>query len=108
MGENKGGVIVSNRTDEKIEVSRESSDFWFAMVDIDIMQDTELSPMARYIYAIICTYASKMGGRFWPGIERVADTADVDIEIVRTVYRELEEKGILSNAKKRCIDDEEG
>ena len=78
------------------------------MVDIDIMQDTELPQMARFIYAIICTYASKMGGRFWLGIERVAETADVDIEIVRTVYRELEEKGILSNAKKRCIDDEEG
>ena len=96
----------------RVEVNRESSDYWFAMVDIDVIQDVELSPEARWVYAVVCTYASKMGGKFWPGIERVSQTAGLDIEAVEEAYRELESKRILSNARRRCIgnthSDEEG
>ena len=91
--------------DERITVSRSSDAFWFAMVDIDVLRDAELSMTAKFVYTVICTFASTMTGRFWPGIERVARTAGLDIETVEAAYRELEKKRILSNARRQCIED---
>lgn len=44
-----------------------------------------------------------MGGSFWPSIERVSQTANVDIETVRKAYMELERKGLLSAARARWL-----
>lgn len=90
-------------SNERIATTREQRDFWFAMVDIDVLQDTELSMMAKFIYAVVCTFASVMGGSFWPSIERVSQTANVDIETVRKAYMELERKGLLSAARARWL-----
>ena len=48
--------------DTQVEITRDSNDFWFACVDIDVLRNKDLSPMAKYIFAVACTFASVMVG----------------------------------------------
>ncbi|MBR0150236.1 MAG: helix-turn-helix domain-containing protein [Synergistaceae bacterium] len=88
--------------DTQVEITRDSNDFWFACVDIDVLRNKDLSPMAKYIFAVACTFASVMVGRYWPSIDTVANTANVSPREVMLAYKELADKGILTQLQDRC------
>ena len=90
--------------DEIIEI-QDTRDFWFACVDIDVLKDNTLSPEARFIFSVMCTYASVMGERRYPNIEEVSRDSGFCIDLLNIVYRELNERGLLLKLWNRCDHD---
>lgn len=83
--------------DEVIEIQRNDNDFWFACVDIDVLRDNELSIESRFIFALICTFASTMVGRRWVDIDTITKLAGgMPRDMVKMTYLELERKGLLT------------
>ena len=75
---------------------RSRKDFWFACVDIDVLRDSELSPMARFVFAVICTFTSTVEGRScWPSNDAVATAARVSKRTVIRALMELEARGVI-------------
>ena len=80
---------------QDFEVQRNSSDFWFACVDIDVVRDSSLSLTVRAIYSIICSYASITNRSCWPTVKTLAQDAGVSESTVQRALKELVDKGVI-------------
>ena len=80
---------------QDFEVQRNSSDFWFACVDIDVVRDSSLSLTVRAIYSIICSYASITNRSCWPTVKTLANDAGVSESTVQRALKELVDKGVI-------------
>ena len=77
---------------------RASKDFWFACVDIDVIRDKELSQSARFIFTVLCTFATTDNRGCWPSNDAVAEAAGVSKRTVIRAYQELETRGIIARS----------
>lgn len=77
---------------------RADEDFWFACVDIQVLWDKTLSQSARFIFAILCTFAGTDNRGLWPKNETVADVAGVSVATVKRAYKELEGRGAIARS----------
>ena len=77
------------------ETMRSEKDFWFACTDIEVIRDKTLTPMSKYIFSVLCTFANLNNRTCWPSVETVADTAGVSSRTVRRAYDELEARGVI-------------
>ena len=75
--------------------SQNDQNYWFAKVDISVVRDTTLSPTAKYIFTVLCTFADDNRG-CWPSNEKVAEVAGLSERTVIRAYKELEARGIIS------------
>lgn len=84
---------MSNQTQDTL---RDSSDFWFACVDIKVLRDKKLSLAARGIFAILCTFATMENRGAWPKNETVAELAGVSVKTIKRAYQELAARGVIT------------
>lgn len=77
---------------------RSSKDYWFACVDIDVMRDKELSQSAKFIFAVLCTFAGFDKRGCWPSNSVMAEAAGVSTSTVIRAYKELEARGVIARA----------
>ena len=71
--------------------------FWFAFLDIAVMQDRTVSFYARGIYALLATYANAKNGRSWQlKIDTIAEVAGISRRQVQYALKELAERGYIS------------
>lgn len=77
---------------------RASKDFWFACVDMAVLCDKTLTQTARFVFAILCSFAGMDNRGVWPKNETVADVTGLSIRTVIRAYNELECKGIIARS----------
>lgn len=70
-------------------------DFWWACVDICVIQDKNLSPVDKTVYAVLCTFASVNGRKCFPKVATIAENAGCSIRAVQESLKTLEAKGYL-------------
>ena len=76
--------------------SRGKEDFWFAKVDRAVMLDKTLSQTAKYIFAVLCTFADSDKRGCWPSNDTVAEAAGVSERTLIRAYKELEARGVIA------------
>ena len=79
---------------------RSSKDFWFACVDIEVLCDKELSQSAKFIFAILCIFATTNNRGVWPSNDTVAKIAGVSVRTVIRAYNELEARGAIARSER--------
>ncbi|MDO5115983.1 MAG: helix-turn-helix domain-containing protein [Synergistaceae bacterium] len=84
---------VINVTDGKIEDGR--SGFWFCILDIDVMQNKELSFFARGIYALLATYVNTKDRSWCLKIDTIAEVAGISRRQTQYALKELAERGYI-------------
>ena len=77
---------------------RPKKDFWFSCVDTDVLRDNKLSPMARFIFSVLCTFITLNNRNCWPSNDTVAEAAGVSKSTVKRAYQELETRGIIERS----------
>ena len=75
---------------------RDKEDFWFAKVDRNVMLDKTLSQTAKYIFAVLCTFADTAKRGCWPSNETVAESAGVSERTLLRAYKELMARGVIA------------
>ena len=80
------------------ETLRSSKDYWFACVDVDVLRDKGFSPMAKFIFAVLCTFAGFDSRGCWPSNDAVAEAAGVSTSTVKRAYKELESRGVIARS----------
>ena len=78
---------------------RYSSDNWFTCVDTVVMTDKYLSPIAKYVFAVLCAIAGFGCRSCSPSDEEVADLAGVAVRTVLRAYDELAARGVISRTE---------
>jgi DNA-binding MarR family transcriptional regulator len=66
----------------------------FGIVDLEVMQDPDLSLRAKGVYALLCTYANKDRICF-PSITTLAEVCGVSRRTMERVIHELEQKSYV-------------
>lgn len=80
---------------KKITGLRYSKDNWFTCIDTEVLTDRQLSSTAKLVFSVLCIIAGFGYRECSPGVDEVADIADVSVRTVQRVYRELEARGII-------------
>jgi len=80
--------------EENIQIS-DDRDFWFAHLDICVMQDKNLSFVAKGVYALLATYMDVKSRTWSVRIKTLADTAGISERQVRYAVKELKERGYI-------------
>lgn len=75
---------------------RYSHDNWFTCVDTAVLADKELSQSAKIIFAVLCMLAGFGYRSCEPDDQTVADLAGVEVSTLRSVYEELEARGVIA------------
>lgn len=83
---------------------REQKDFWFACVDIDVIRDKSLTPSAKFIFTVLCSFVNINNRNCWPSNDAVAKAAGVSKTTVIRAYRELEARGVIKRTARRSND----
>lgn len=86
-------------TGEQVELKSKHIPFTMCPNCID---DTTLSIYAKYIYKVLCSYASSETNKVWPSQETLARKASCSISSVKRALEELEASELL---KKETIRD---
>jgi DNA-binding transcriptional ArsR family regulator len=68
--------------------------FWWAAVDVAVLRDRELSPWAKVIYAVLCTYADRTRVCF-PSVATLCSDAGMSERQARYALKELEKSGYV-------------
>lgn len=89
---------MSEQTARTLNDKQDEQDFWFAKVDADVVRDTKLSPTARLIFTVLCTFADKDKRGCWPSNEAVAEAAGVSKSTVIRACKELEARGVIARS----------
>ena len=85
---------------------RPSKDFWWACVDVAVLCDKTLSQSAKFIFSILCIFATTNNRGVWPSNETVADIAGVSVATVKRAYKELEARGVIARLER--FDEKDG
>ncbi len=85
---------------------RASKDFWFACVDMAVLCDKMLSQSAKFIFSILCMFATTNNRGVWPSNNTVAEIAGVSERTVAQVYKELEDRGVIARSER--FDEKDG
>ena len=70
--------------------------FWYATPDISVLWDNSVAPLTRFIFTIICSFATLKKRNAWPSNRTVAKIVGVSVATVKRAYQELTKKGIGS------------
>lgn len=90
-------VTEANIGPEDGYISDGRGGFWFAFLDIAVMQDREVSFHARGVYALLATYANAKNGRSWQlKIDTIAEVAGISRRRVQYALKELADRGYIS------------
>ena len=84
----------------EIERMTDDRDFWFAIVDIRVMQDRSLSPSDKGIYAVLCSFASAHGRICFPRVKTIAETANCSERTVQEALKRLEAAGYIERKER--------
>lgn len=63
------------------------------------MTDKELSPIAKYVFAVLCAIAESGYRSCSPSDEEVADLAGVAVHAILRAYNELEARCVISRTE---------
>lgn len=91
---------------QEVRTLRSTKDFWAASVDIDVLCDKELSISAKFVFSLLCIFATMNNRGVWPGNEKIAKMAGVSIRTVARAYKELRARGVI--ARWGRFDEEDG
>ncbi len=80
---------------EVIGITRDRTDFWFTCVDSDIIGDKELSLMARYIFAVLCTTVGFGHRSCKASNQEIANIAGFSELTIMRAIKELEDRGAI-------------
>lgn len=69
--------------------------FWYATPDISVLWDNSVAPLTRFIFTIICSFATLKKRNAWPSNRTVAKIVGVSVATVKRAYQELTKKGII-------------
>lgn len=72
-----------------------NENFWYATPDITVLWDNSVAPMTRFIFTILCSFATLKKRNAWPSNKTVADIVGVSVATVKRAYSELIAKGII-------------
>lgn len=76
-------------------------DFWFAIVDIKVLQDKNLTPCDKLVYAGLCTFASVNGRRAcFPKIKTIAEAVSCSERSVQEGLKRLEAAGYIERRER--------
>jgi DNA-binding Lrp family transcriptional regulator len=80
--------------------SRNSSDFWFACVDIQVIKDPTLSPCDKAVYAVICAHANVQTRTCPLRVQTIADEANCSVRSVQESLKTLVERGVIERVER--------
>ncbi len=75
---------------------QQSKDFWWICVDFDVVMDTVLSSTARFVFTVLCRFASIQNRSCWPSNATVAGITGYSTRTVMRAYEELESRGMIA------------
>ncbi len=73
----------------------DSQNYWFSKTDIVVVRDLSLSPMAKYVFTVLCTFADRETRGCWPSNDKVAEVAGISPSTLKRAYKELETRGVI-------------
>lgn len=79
----------------QIDVQRDSSDLWFAMVDLKVATDSTLSPIDKAVFCVLCVHVNWQKRDCWLKVETIAKEAGCSERSVQNSLKCLEERGII-------------
>jgi hypothetical protein len=92
--------FTSKETSQQFEESfefrnRDSRDFWFACVDIQVIRDRMLSPCDKAVYAVICSHVNVETRSCPLRIRTIAEEAKCSVRSVQESLKALVERGVI-------------
>lgn len=82
---------------ENFEVQR---DFWFACVDIDVLEDNRLTPIEKVIFCLLCRYVNLGSRDCFPSIKKLAEKANCSEFSVKKALKRLAELGLIERQER--------
>ncbi len=74
---------------------RSSRDNWFTCVDTVVLMDKELSPIAKYVFTVLCMLAGFGSRSCSPSNEELAGITGLSKRTVIYSVKELEARGVI-------------
>lgn len=84
---------------EELMNLKDSRDFWFSMLDIDVMRSKEISFFAKGIYSILVTFADTKNRSWCLRVKTLTEIAGISERQVRYALKELKDKGVIAIKK---------
>ena len=81
-------------------IQRSASDFWFACVDIDVLDDERLTPIEKVVFTLLCRYASPQNRAGYPSIKKLALKANCSDYSVQKAIKRLIELGLIERQER--------
>jgi DNA-binding Lrp family transcriptional regulator len=94
---------ISNKAQEHdiLEFTgRGTDDFWFAMIDIEVIKDKELSPLDKTVFAIICAHVNVQTRSCPLKVKTIAEEAGCSERSVQKSLKILLERGIIQRVER--------
>lgn len=82
---------------ENFEVQR---DFWFACVDIDVLEDNRLTPIEKVVFCLLCRYVNLGSRDCFPSIKKLAEKANCSEFSVQKALKRLAELGLIERQER--------
>ena len=77
--------------------------FWFACVDIDVLEDDRLTPIEKIVFCLLCRYVNQTDRNCFPSVKILAEKTNCSEYSVQKALKKLVELGLIKR-QERFID----
>ena len=89
-------------SNQAFEVQRNQSAFWFACVDIAVLDDERLTPIEKIVFCLLCRYTTWQKRECFPSVKIISQKAKCSEYSVQKALKKLVELGLIER-KERFI-----
>lgn len=86
--------------DVSLIIQRSPTAFWFACVDVDVLEDERLTPIEKVVFSLICRYANPQTRAAYPSIKTLAQKANCSEFSVQKAIKHLIEFGLIERQER--------
>lgn len=84
-------------SNQNFEVRR---DFWFACVDIDVLEDDRLTPIEKIVFCLLCRFVNLGNRDCFPSVKKIAEKANCSEFSVQKALKKLVDLGLIERQER--------